>query len=98
MLVSDPKVEATICLLKQYFEELRQREVKRARGRLGALSSTQENAIDSLTHSIITRILDVPIAVLETAAEANDRLVVIETLHSIFSLGEMSRRCSFTTP
>ena len=97
MLVSDPKVKATIASLKQCFEEIRQREVKRARGRLGALSSIQENAIDSLTHRIITRILDAPVGVLETSSEENDRLVVIETLHSFFSLREMSQRCSFTT-
>jgi hypothetical protein len=42
----EPKVEATIASLKQHFEAVRQQEVKRVRGRLGQLSSTQENAIE----------------------------------------------------
>ena len=97
-LDSESELETTIALLKQRFEAVRQCEVKRVRGRLGALSSTQENAIESLTHSIIARILHVPIAVLETAYEENDQLVVIETVHRIFTLGETFERCSFKTP
>jgi glutamyl-tRNA reductase len=65
-------VEAMIGSLKQPFEVVRQGEVKRVHGRLGQLSSTRENAIDSLTHSIIARILDIPIPVLETASEEDD--------------------------
>jgi hypothetical protein len=50
------------------------------------MSYTQENAIESLTHSLITRLLVFPITVLETTFEDNDRLVVIETVHRIFNL------------
>jgi glutamyl-tRNA reductase len=89
-----PQVEATIASLKQHFEAVRQREVKRMHGRLGALSSAQENAIESLTHSIVARILDIPINVLETIPEKNDRIIVIKTVHRIFSLGKESKRCS----
>jgi len=86
----EPEVEATIASLKQHFEAVRQREVKRTRGRLGELSSTQENAIESLTHSIIDQILHAPITVLKIASEDNDSLAVIETVHRIFSLGRDS--------
>jgi glutamyl-tRNA reductase len=97
-LDNDLEVEATIASLKQHFEAVRQQEVKRLRGRLGQLSSAQENGIESLTHRIIDQILEPPITVLETASEENDRLVVIETVHRIFSLRVMSERCSLKTP
>ncbi len=82
----EPEVEATIASLKQHFEAVRQREVKRTRGRLGELSSTQENAIESLTHGIIDQILKTPITVLEAASEDSDSLAVIETVHRVFNL------------
>lgn len=82
----EPEVEATIDLLKQYFEAVRQHEVKRVRGRLGRLSSTQENAIESLTHSIIDQFLHAPVTVLKAASEDDDSLAVIETVHRIFNL------------
>lgn len=83
-LDSEPKVEATIASLKQHFEVLRQHEVKRMRGRLGELSSTQENAIESLTHGIIDQILEAPITVLKAAAEDSNSLSVIEIVNRVF--------------
>lgn len=80
-------MEATIASLKQHFEAVRLREVKRMRGRLGSLSSTQENAIESLTHSIVDQILEIPITVLKTATDDNDSTAVIETVQRIFCPG-----------
>lgn len=85
-----PELEATIASLKQHFEAVRQHEVKRVRGRLGALSSTQENAIESLTHSIVEQILETPITVLKTAFEDDDSVAIIKTIQRVFSLGEES--------
>ena len=91
---NEPEVEATIASLKQHFEAVRQREVKRTRGRLGELSSTQENAIESLTHGIIDQILHAPITVLKAASEEGNSLAVIETVNRVFSLsmGPLGRR------
>jgi glutamyl-tRNA reductase len=91
-LARQPKVEATIASLKQHFETVRQYEVKRVRGRLGELSSTQENAIESLTHRIIDLILETPITVLKAAAEEGNSLAVIKTVHRVFSLSNGSDR------
>lgn len=85
-LQREPEVEATIASLKQHFEAVRQHEVKRVRGRLGPLSSTQENAIELLTHSIIDQILEAPISLLEATSEDSDSLAVIETVHRVFNL------------
>ena len=82
----EPELEATITSLKQRFEAVRRHELKRVRKRLGQLSSAQENAIESLTHSIIDQILHAPITVLKIASDDNDSLVAIETVHRIFSL------------
>ena len=83
---NEPEVEATVASLKQHFETIRQHEVKRARGRLGQLSSTQESAIESLTHGIIDQFLHAPVTILKAASKANDSRVVIETVHRIFNL------------
>lgn len=85
-LDSEPEVEATIASLRQHFEVVRQHEVKRMRGCLGELSSSQENAIDSLTHGIIDQILHAPITALKSASEDNDSFAVIEIVNRVFSL------------
>jgi glutamyl-tRNA reductase len=85
-LVCEPEVEATIASLKQHFESVRQHEVKRVRGRLGELSSTQETAIESLTHRIIDQILETPITVLKAASDDSESLAVIKAVHRVFSL------------
>ena len=85
-LACEPEVEATIASLKQHFESVRQHEVKRVRGRLGELSSTQETAIESLTHRIIDQILETPITVLKAASDDSESLAVIKAVHRVFSL------------
>lgn len=87
----EPKVEATIASLKQYFEAVRQHELKRVRGRLGQLSSTQENAIESLTHGIVDQVLETPMTILKAASDESESLAVIETVHRVFSLSRFSR-------
>src|SRR5215469_2405848 len=77
-LESEAGVEATIASLKQHFEAVRQHEVTRMRGRLGHLSSTQENAIESLTQGIVDQILHAPITALKAAFEDSNSLGVIE--------------------
>jgi glutamyl-tRNA reductase len=85
------EIEATVASLKQHLEAVRQHEVKRMRGRLGQLNSAQENAIESLTHSIVDQILETPINVLKAVSRDNDANSVIETVRRIFSLGESTR-------
>jgi glutamyl-tRNA reductase len=88
VLDAESQVEATIASLKQHLEEVRQREVKRARGSLGELSGTQENAIESLSRGIIDQILNTPIGILRASCGNSHVLVAIATIHRIFNLGE----------
>lgn len=85
---AESQVEATIASLKKHFEAVRQREVKRTRGRLGELNKTQENALESLSRGIIDRILNTPIAVLKASRGDSHALVAITTVHRIFDLDE----------
>ena len=85
------EIEATVASLKQHLEDVRRHEVRRMRGRLGQLNSAQENAIESLTHSIVEQILETPINVLKAVSVDSDSNSVIETVRRIFSLGESTR-------
>ena len=85
------EIEATVASLKQYLEAVRQHEVKRMRGHLGQLNSAQENAIESLTHSIVDQILETPISVLKALSRDNDSNSLIGIVRRIFSLGESTR-------
>ena len=85
------EIEATVASLKEHLEAVRQHEIKRMRRYLGQLNSVQENAIESLTHSIVDQILETPINVLKALSHNNDSNNVIETVRRIFSLGESIR-------
>ena len=51
-----------------HLETIRQAEIDRVRGRLGALSPDQELAVEALTRGIINKIMHTPISALKTAA------------------------------
>ncbi|MGB8129738.1 MAG: hypothetical protein WCG81_08085 [Candidatus Angelobacter sp.] len=91
-LDAELQVEATIVSLKQHFDDVRQREIKRTRGRLGELSCTQKNAMESLSRGIIDQILNAPIAILRASCGNSHGLVAIATVHRIFNLGEGRRQ------
>lgn len=92
VLDAESQAEATIASLKQHFEDVRQREVKRIRGRLGELSSTQENAIESLSRGIVDQILNTPVAILRASCVNSHFFAAIAMVHRIFSLGEDLRQ------
>lgn len=89
---AESQVESTIASLKQHFEEVRQHEVKRTRGRLGELSCTQENAIESLSRGITDQILNTPISFLRASCGNRHFLVAIAMVHRIFNLSEDLRQ------
>ena len=84
--VSESEISATLVSLRERFEAVRRGEIQRVRGRLGNLSSDQENAIDSLSHGIIEKVLEAPMAMLENASAANQTVFVLETVRRIFNL------------
>ena len=84
--VVESEISATLVSLRERFEAVRRGEIQRVRGRLGNLSPAQENAIDSLSHGIIERVLEAPMAMLKNASAGNQGVFVLETVRRIFNL------------
>jgi glutamyl-tRNA reductase len=84
--VSESEISATLVSLRARFEAVRSGEIQRIRGRLGNLSPDQETAIDSLSHALIERVLQAPVAVLEKATALNQTVFVLEIVRRIFNL------------
>jgi len=84
--VSESEISATLVSLRERFETVRHDAIQRVRGRLGNLSPDQENAIDSLSHAIIEKVLQAPMAMLKNASAGNQAVFVLETVRRIFSL------------
>jgi glutamyl-tRNA reductase len=83
---SESEISATLVSLRERFEAVRRGEIQRVRGRLGNLSPDQKNAIDSLSHALIERVLQAPMAVLEKATALNQTVFVLEIVRRIFNL------------
>jgi len=85
--VSESEISATVVSLRERFEAVRRGEIQRVRGRLGSLSPDQENAIDSLSHDLIERLLQAPMAMLKNASTGKQAVALVETVRRIFNLG-----------
>jgi glutamyl-tRNA reductase len=84
--VSESELSATLVSLQERFEAVRLGEIQRVRGRLGNLSPDQENASDSLSHALIERGLQGPMAILRNVSAGNQAVSVMETVRKIFNL------------
>jgi glutamyl-tRNA reductase len=84
--VLNSEVSGTIVSLRERFEAVRRSEIHRMRGRLGNLSSDQENVVESLSRGIIEKVLQSPVAMLLNAAAANQSALIVETVRRIFNL------------
>jgi glutamyl-tRNA reductase len=84
--VSESEISATLVSLRERFEAVRRGEIQRVRGRLGNLSPDQENAIDLLSHALIERVLQAPMAMLKNVSAGNQAVFVLATVRRIFNL------------
>jgi glutamyl-tRNA reductase len=80
------EVSGTIASLREHFEVVRRSEMHRVRGRLGNLSSDQEDVVESLSRSIIEKVLQAPVAMLLNATAANQSAFIVKTVRRIFNL------------
>ena len=71
---------------EQRFEAVRRSEIHRVRGRLGNLSSDQEDVVESLSRGILEKVLQAPVAMLLNVAAANESSLIVETVRRIFNL------------
>ncbi len=86
------EVVPTIVSLQDHLETIRQAEIDRVRGRLGALSTEQELAIDALTRGIVKKIMHTPISTLKTAARDTEATTVIDLVRRLFNLQEKEKK------
>jgi glutamyl-tRNA reductase len=84
--VLDSEVSGTIASLPERFEAVRRSEIHRVRGRLGNLSSDQEDVVESLSRGIVEKVLQSAVAMLLNAAATNQSAFVVETVRRIFNL------------
>lgn len=84
--VLDSEVSGTIVSIRERFEAVRRGEIHRVRGRLGNLSSDQEDVVESLSRGIIEKVLKAPVAMLLNAAAANQSASIVKTVRRIFNL------------
>src|SRR5207249_4598435 len=86
------EVVPTIVSLQDHLETIRQAEIDRVRGRLGALSPEQEMAIETLTRGIVNKIMHTPISTLKTAAREAEATTIIDLIRRLFNLQEKTAK------
>jgi len=79
-------VVPTILSLQEYCETIRQVEIDRIRGRLGQISPEQEAAIETMTRSIINKLLHTPITTLKSSASEPEAATIHDMIRRIFNL------------
>src|SRR5258708_6024558 len=84
-------VVPTIVSLQDHLETIRQAEIDRARGRLGALSPEQELAVEALTRGIVSKIMHTPITTLKTAVRDPEATTVIDLVRRLFDLRDKKK-------
>ncbi len=81
----------TIVSLQDHLETIRQAEIDRVRGRMGALTPDQEMAVEALTRGIINKVMHTPITTLKTAAREAEATTVIDVVRRLFNLREKDK-------
>ena len=79
-------VVPTILSLQEQCETIRQAEIDRIRGKLGAITPEQEAAIDVMTRGIINKLLHTPITTLKSSASEPEAATIHEIVRRIFNL------------
>jgi glutamyl-tRNA reductase len=82
------EVAPTIVSLQEQLEQLRASEVQRMRGKLGALTPQQEEAVEAITRGIINKIAHGPISELRKHAAKPEGLHLTTTIRKLFRLGD----------
>jgi glutamyl-tRNA reductase len=81
-------VVPAIASLRARAEEIREHELEKARGRL---SDRELKAVESITSSILNKLLHLPTVRMKEAAAAADGLVYADAVRHLFGLGEEER-------
>jgi glutamyl-tRNA reductase len=90
-------VVPAIASLRDWAERIRSGELAKAEGRLGGLSDSERQTVESLTTQIVNKLLHLPIVRLKQAA-ATDGPGYVEVARHLFGLGEEERARSDRQP
>jgi glutamyl-tRNA reductase len=82
------EVAPTIVGLQEQLERMRQAELARLRGKLGALTPQQEEALESLTRGLVAKIAHGPISELRRQAGQPEGLPIIDAIRRVFHLDD----------
>jgi glutamyl-tRNA reductase len=84
-------VVPAIASLRALAESIREDELARAEGRLGSLSPSQRQAVESLTAQIVNKLLHPPTVRMKEAAAAADGVLYADAIRHLFALEEPMR-------
>jgi glutamyl-tRNA reductase len=86
------EVVPAIASLRAQAEEIRQGELRKAAGRLEALTESERRLVESLTAQIVNKLLHLPTVRMKQAAAAADGVVYAEAVRHLFGLPEAEKR------
>lgn len=78
----------TIVALREQADQIQQRELDRAWGKLGSLDERQRAAIEALAHGIVNKLLHAPLVTLKEEASGGDKGTLIELARRLFRLDQ----------
>jgi glutamyl-tRNA reductase len=88
----------TIVALQERVEQIRHAEIERLRSRLGVLTADQQSAVETLTRSIVNKILHKPISALKDVSGSDQLTTTAELLRSLFGIDDPAVRRNGTAP
>ncbi|MFL6438335.1 MAG: glutamyl-tRNA reductase [Terriglobales bacterium] len=88
----------TIVALQERVEQIRHGEIERLRSKLGVLTADQQSAVETLTRSIVNKILHRPISALKDVSGSDQLTTTAELLRSLFGIDDPAVRRNGTAP
>lgn len=86
-------VVPTIVAIREMAEEIRQAEMQRVLNKMGQVPSNTRETLENLTHSIVNKLLHVPLTVLKQEAHSSCGSLYVDTIRRLFNLDrELSTR------
>jgi len=85
------EVVPAIASLRARAEQIRERELTKARGRLSKLSDTERNLVELITAQIVNKLLHDPTVRMKEAAAASDGVLYADAVRHLFALDEDDR-------
>jgi glutamyl-tRNA reductase len=80
-----------ITSLRRLAEDIRTAELERAEGRLGALSPSQQRAVEALTAQIVNKLLHAPTVRMKQSALLPEGQAYVSAVERLFGVGENGR-------